>query len=631
MWKELQSRRLKSAYNKISRLRFNCRGKVLCKFDAQAIASGFVLQEALLYDNLRLLGIDDPFDVIDKHLFDIAKEAANDFPGFITEEKELVSLLRGNFNWFELVYCAKSDALRHLIKDLSLICRLKAGPLEFMALHGYLNYMIKIPCGADDLEEESIEAWLQNDADLVNYVIGDRTGKARLVKTIITDWFHNYEPHLQGGPFSNGSTADCGVDICEKLQTRIPLSVRHTVMQYSIDELAYDLLQSFPTQEGKLPSKMRVVPKTAVSLRPICMEPASMNLMQGLLARDLVDYIHSHPVISRHVDLRDQQKSRSMAILASRTGRFCTVDLSSASDRVSYQQVEYLFGDTPVWPLLKTLRSDKAEVPNHGCVTLNKYASMGSMLCFIVETIVFAAICEASIRWASVKGSFDRSYRVYGDDIILPVEAYGVLGEIFDEFGYILNSSKSYAVGPFREACGVFAYEGVDVTTPTYPRGRQIHIYGNVIPRESSTILDLANDYFCNFGLGLYRYMLVAHLLQTYGGMQLFSTSSGENALLTYTPTNYKAICSSRGGIRRFRTYKLKPVFGIDYRKKSERDRLDLWLFLATTTEREVINKPSLKVHWSPCEDCEVLDTIRVPVGARVLDVRVQPFWRKSY
>lgn len=624
MWKDLQSRELKSSYNKIGRFRFNVRGRILGKNDALAIASGFVLNHCLLYDNLELCGLDKPVLLCFSRMVEIGRSASADFPAFIELQKKLVAVVRSKFSWSDMLKEVPKGPQKDLLVEVGAALQWKTGVLEFQAIHAYFNYMIKIPCGAEDLEDESIDKWVNEDNDLPNFCVGTRSGKASLVKYVIDQWFDDYAPKLVLGPFSNGSTADVGVDLSAKLSTRVPASLKEALSHFPIDEGGYFLLKEWPTCDALPPSKMQVVPKTAISLRPICMEPANMNLWQGFLARDLIDYVHHHEVMKKHINLRKQELSRSQAVEASKDERDATVDLSSASDRIAYQHVEFLFSDTPVWPLLKALRSDRAEYRPGQEKQINKFASMGSMLCFPVETIVFAAMCEAACRWMSVNDVCDRSYRVYGDDIIIDRRALPALWELFAEFGYKPNIDKSYAYGSFREACGVFAYQGYDVTCPTYPRGQQIHIYGKVRPTEVSTMIDLANESFSTRGYSLYRYMFVATLLQTFGDCQLFSEEPSENSLLTFDATNYRA--KERWNPRKKKWeklgYTLKPKYAVRYRHKSQREQLDLWLFLATTTERESL----LKGVKGACRECEL--PICVPVGARVLDVSVRHFWR---
>jgi hypothetical protein len=54
--------------------------------------------------------------------------------------------------------------------------------------------------------------------------------------------------------------------------------------------------------------------------------------------------------------------------------------------------------------------------------------------------------------------------RVYGDDIIVPVEYVFAVVSRLEAFGFKVNKNKSFWSGYFRESCGKDYYEGTDVT-----------------------------------------------------------------------------------------------------------------------------------------------------------------------
>lgn len=58
---------------------------------------------------------------------------------------------------------------------------------------------------------------------------------------------------------------------------------------------------------------------------------------------------------------------------------------------------------------------------------------------------------------------------VYGDDIIIPIDAVEIVSETLTRFYCKVNSSKSFWNGKFRESCGMDAYDG-NCVTPTYLR-----------------------------------------------------------------------------------------------------------------------------------------------------------------
>jgi hypothetical protein len=96
---------------------------------------------------------------------------------------------------------------------------------------------------------------------------------------------------------------------------------------------------------------------------------------------------------------------------------------------------------------------------------------MGSALTFPFEALVFATcvivgIGRALNRPLTVEEvqSLRGKVRVYGDDIIVPVEYVQSVVETLEHFGAKVNTNKSYWTGKFRESCGGDYYDGEDVS-----------------------------------------------------------------------------------------------------------------------------------------------------------------------
>jgi hypothetical protein len=68
--------------------------------------------------------------------------------------------------------------------------------------------------------------------------------------------------------------------------------------------------------------------------------------------------------------------------------------------------------------------------------------------------------CRASV----VLRDYVDQVQVFGDDIIVPVDSYQILADLLHSLALKVNESKSFASGNFREACGMDAYAGYDVT-----------------------------------------------------------------------------------------------------------------------------------------------------------------------
>jgi hypothetical protein len=220
------------------------------------------------------------------------------------------------------------------------------------------------------------------------------------------------------------------------------------------------------------PVRVITVPKTLKAPRVIAIEPLCMQYAQQGVLESLVNHLEGFDNPTRWLcGFQDQRPNRRMALEGSLYGELATLDLSEASDRVSNQLVREMVAHWPnVAAALDATRSRKADVLGK-TYRLAKFASMGSALCFPVEAMVFATIIfcgieEALNRQLSKKDiqSFKRRVRVYGDDIIVPVDfAVQVVGKL-EDFGLRVNTGKSFWTGKFRESCGREYYDGHDVS-----------------------------------------------------------------------------------------------------------------------------------------------------------------------
>jgi len=166
-----------------------------------------------------------------------------------------------------------------------------------------------------------------------------------------------------------------------------------------------------------------------------------------------------------------QEHNRLLARSASRDGRLATLDLKEASDRVSNQLVLELFANHPhLGEAVQVVRSRTADVPGTGVIRLAKYASMGSGLTFPIESMVFCTLVFLGIEKALNRPltqqdvqSLYGSVRIYGDDILVPVEYVKSVIQTLEAFGAVVNRNKSFWTGKFRESCGGDYYDGFPV------------------------------------------------------------------------------------------------------------------------------------------------------------------------
>jgi len=216
-----------------------------------------------------------------------------------------------------------------------------------------------------------------------------------------------------------------------------------------------------------------------------------MQFMQQAVLRPLVRELEDPEAnASWYLGFSDQVPNRDLARKGSSSGELATLDLREASDRVPHLLVQSMLSN---WPSLKeaveATRSTRAEIPDLGlCLPkLRKFASMGSALCFPFEAMVFLAVIAMGIleyrgyaSWLYEPGDrhtgsgatpsmafFQRlmgDVRVYGDDIIVPVDCVESVIASLEAFGFVVNRDKSFWNGKFRESCGGDFYDGQDVT-----------------------------------------------------------------------------------------------------------------------------------------------------------------------
>ena len=255
----------------------------------------------------------------------------------------------------------------------------------------------------------------------------------------------------------------------ERLERVFP-SLGHLFPSDSYYQQLSDVNILEPGQER--PVRVITVPKTLKAPRIIAIEPLCMQYAQQGILESLVGQLEGRDnPLNWLIGFQDQNPNRRMAWEGSVYGDLATLDLSEASDRVSNQLVREMVAHWPhVAEALDATRSRKADVLGK-IYRLAKFASMGSALCFPIEAMVFATIVFCGIeeklnRRLTLKDikSFHRRVRIYGDDIIVPVEyAEQVVGKL-EAFGLRVNTSKSFWTGKFRESCGKEYYDGHDVS-----------------------------------------------------------------------------------------------------------------------------------------------------------------------
>lgn len=224
-------------------------------------------------------------------------------------------------------------------------------------------------------------------------------------------------------------------------------------------------------------SRLICVPKTIERPRLIAAEPSEHQWCQQNIWHYFCSGVRDS-WIDGFVRFRDQTLNQDLCISGSRSGELATLDLSSASDRVTCQAVSCLFRCNP--HLLRSLaacRTRYVDLPNGKRHTLRKFATMGNAVTFPVQSLLFLSVCLSAVlvkrglkpTLGNIK-SLEGQVAVFGDDLIIPSDCRELVIQTLEHLLFKINVHKSFWNGKFRESCGVDSFAGTPVT-PVYWKG----------------------------------------------------------------------------------------------------------------------------------------------------------------
>lgn len=217
---------------------------------------------------------------------------------------------------------------------------------------------------------------------------------------------------------------------------------------------AYDCL----TDEEPM-AKVVLVPKDSRGPRLISEEPLAFQWVQQGIRRVLYNHVESHPLTKWNVFFTNQQPNQYGALLGSKTGQYATLDLKDASDRVALWLVRLLFPGQILFGL-EAARTIGTVLPSGQQIILQKFAPMGSALCFPIMALTIWSLLTATAEDTDTR----EGILVYGDDVIVPTAFADTAIETLEKFGLKANLDKCCIRGFFRESCGVDAFRGENVT-----------------------------------------------------------------------------------------------------------------------------------------------------------------------
>lgn len=448
-------------------------------------------------------------------------------------------------------------------------------PADFGILRQAFCFPLRINFDSrEDLIDQARTRYLANEERLQSLVLPDIDLSDRIgawfptTMNEIYDWWHPSH--------GSGTVADLrGKNLVEKyhaLRCDEKLSYLSRRLPHTMAE---GWLPNYMAQTPPLDRTAEVlfVPKSWDKLRTICRECTTLQWYQQGFRRSICDVIDTytymggkvapngvrkqrfHPLHNR-IRLRHSEQNRNLACEGSIDGSLDTIDLSDASDSVSFALVRSAFRKSVLLPVAFCCRSSVARCPGvEAPLQLQKFAPMGSALCFPFMCILFAAMCEEAIERVSGKQAIRSSrYSVYGDDIVIEHRYVDTLVQLLSEFGFLVNKDKSCssqltnAAALFRESCGGEFLDGVDVTplrisrrytalSPDFRRVSRDQDISSSDARALVALVDLANQ---TESLRTLRQYLIKKVLVLPPHLRPCFTLDGSVGIKSSQPTNFQ-------------------------------------------------------------------------------------------
>lgn len=441
---------------------------------------------------------------------------------------ELLNDFRGQTRF----YCELGDALLDSVKlgtgsdiDVTFIPDFRKTPVfrEYLAwftkreassfrfLLSFCFFAKKAPYDDPDFESTALRKWTQVEMRLKDLVL---PCWVNLLKEIITDLL----PYDREGLFAShgpGAVADLNVSTYHDDKTvnmRLSPKLSMWLTWLSLKGVFNSWPQSgsdCKTTDKTQNSRLMFVPKNYKTARSICMEPASCMWAQQGVRQWLERSISSGPLRDRVV-LPDQRANQIACKIGSATGMIDTIDLSAASDSVSWDLIKEIFPTEIVIDLFAT-RSGNITLPDGTDFAPAKFAPMGSALCFPVQCVVYAAcviLATCSRLIGKPVGDWDsddvvrfrimlpkvlqgcksnpygdlQQFQVYGDDITCDFTVTSYLMDMLEALGFQVNREKSFTgMSAVRESCGKYYIAGYDVSPMKYSLSPRFDIRGRYL------------------------------------------------------------------------------------------------------------------------------------------------------
>lgn len=286
--------------------------------------------------------------------------------------------------------------------------------------------------------------------------------------------------------------------------------------------------------DQSIPCKLIGVPKDYRGPRLIASEPICTQFIQQGLMNVIRENV-KRSQLRYCIDFRSQEPSRSLALSASSTREFSTIDLSSASDRLSCALVECVFRKSYSFlEMLNAARTPWVQYPDGRVEQMKKFAAQGAAFTFPIQSITYALICMGVISHHTGESRLSelaKLVRVYGDDMIVPTDYYSFICEILHVLQLKVNPSKSFSEGHFRESCGMDAYAGKDITPASV-----LTLFDKRVPDSLVSTVECSNNLYLKGFVNASRKLLETIPSQLVNKLAFKDSESTVFGLLSSTP-----------------------------------------------------------------------------------------------
>lgn len=510
---------------------FKLQGHPLDQQDTERIANAYTLWTAVVAD---LIGVEDLTLSAHKGVFIQWQRAlsSSDIDDIFSLCSGLVKCLRlwdpyqGTHTKSSFKHWLASHGITYHDPLLGPIWRLVdefACTFDFMKVNTALNFISRLTLvNVSWIEESALQSYIQLEEEMKGW-----TYDASLLEELSVQ-MHEVAQYYKFGRPSHSSGATAQVERKEGLQSKLLIAPSWANRQLCLKyDLPYDSTFNDPLMWARYPSggttsRVLFVPKGINKKRTISPEPTFSVYLQHGIEDGLKGIFRSHPEFGYWPE--DQGHNRDLAFLGGRSRQFGTIDLSEASDRVTWTLVrQTLRGTNLLWDLSRC-RSTHAALPNGQTIRLEKFAPMGSACCFPIESMVFSSI----VRMAQRRVGRRTPFAVYGDDIVCHESCFSMVEEILDQLHMKVNQDKTYEpYDPFKESCGIEVFCGKVVDPFRISRFYDVVRARHHDPVMLNSLTDFSNRSY-TYGLRLTREYIVNELLQDFPAAEFGDVGSSK-------------------------------------------------------------------------------------------------------